>query len=42
VEAAHKAAGWSKATAHNRAQVLYYIAENLAIRAEEFAPAWPR
>ncbi len=37
VEAAHKAAGWSKATAHNRAQVLYYIAENLAIRAEEFA-----
>ncbi|WP_436107316.1 aldehyde dehydrogenase family protein [Massilia sp. LjRoot122] len=37
VEAAHKAAGWSKATAHNRAQVLYYMAENLAIRADEFA-----
>ena len=37
VEAAHKAAGWTKATAHNRAQVLYYIAENLAIRADEFA-----
>jgi len=37
VEAAHKAAGWSKATAHNRAQVLYYIAENLAVRADEFA-----
>jgi aldehyde dehydrogenase (NAD+) len=37
VEAAHKAAGWSKATAHNRAQVLYYIAENLALRADEFA-----
>nr|WP_093388309.1 aldehyde dehydrogenase family protein [Rugamonas rubra] len=37
VEAAHKAGGWSKATAHNRAQVLYYIAENLAVRAEEFA-----
>jgi aldehyde dehydrogenase (NAD+) len=36
VEAAHKAAGWTKATAHNRAQVLYYIAENLAIRADEF------
>nr|WP_091871371.1 aldehyde dehydrogenase family protein [Massilia yuzhufengensis] len=36
VEAAHKAAGWSKATAHNRAQVLYYMAENLAIRADEF------
>lgn len=36
VEAAHKASGWAKATAHNRAQVLYYIAENLAIRADEF------
>jgi aldehyde dehydrogenase (NAD+) len=36
VEAAHKASGWSKATAHNRAQVLYYIAENLAARGEEF------
>ncbi|MFL6706923.1 MAG: aldehyde dehydrogenase family protein [Massilia sp.] len=37
VEAAHKASGWTKATAHNRAQVLYYIAENLAARADEFA-----
>ena len=37
VEAAHKAAGWGRATAHNRAQVLYYIAENLAVRAVEFA-----
>ena len=37
VEAAHKATGWTRATAHNRAQVLYYIAENLAIRFEEFA-----
>ncbi|HEU4800986.1 MAG TPA: aldehyde dehydrogenase family protein [Gemmatimonadales bacterium] len=37
VEAAHKAASWSKATAHNRAQVLFYIAENLAARADEFA-----
>ena len=36
VEAAHKASGWAKASAHNRAQVLYYIAENLAIRAAEF------
>ncbi|MGH7499879.1 MAG: aldehyde dehydrogenase family protein [Gemmatimonadales bacterium] len=36
VEAAHKAAGWAGATAHNRAQVLYYIAENLAARSEEF------
>ncbi|WP_369812318.1 aldehyde dehydrogenase family protein [Janthinobacterium sp. SUN206] len=37
VEAAHKASGWTSATAHNRAQVLYYIAENLAARADEFA-----
>jgi aldehyde dehydrogenase (NAD+) len=37
VEAAHKAGGWAKGTAHNRAQVLYYIAENLAARGEEFA-----
>src|SRR5579863_1970443 len=35
VEAAHKAAGWAKATAHNRAQVLYYCAENLSQRREE-------
>jgi aldehyde dehydrogenase (NAD+) len=35
VEAAHKAASWSRSTAHLRAQVLYYIAENLSIRAEE-------
>ncbi|MBA2244903.1 MAG: aldehyde dehydrogenase family protein [Gemmatimonadetes bacterium] len=37
VEAAHKAAGWSRATAHNRAQVLFYLAENLAARSGEFA-----
>jgi aldehyde dehydrogenase (NAD+) len=38
VEAAHRAAaGWSKATAHTRAQVLYYFAENLAAREREFA-----
>jgi aldehyde dehydrogenase (NAD+) len=36
VEAAHKASAWSKATAHNRAQVLYYFAENLEVRAPEF------
>jgi aldehyde dehydrogenase (NAD+) len=36
VEAAHKAASWSKATAHLRAQVLYYLAENLGVRAPEF------
>ena len=30
VEAARKAEAWTKATAHNRAQVLYYCAENLA------------
>ena len=37
VEAARKAEGWGKATAHNRAQVLYYIAENLSQRGEEIA-----
>jgi aldehyde dehydrogenase (NAD+) len=35
VEAARKAAGWAKTTAHNRAQVLYYMAENLSLRREE-------
>src|SRR4029077_17080501 len=35
VEAARKAASWAKATAHNRAQVLYYSAENLSQRREE-------
>jgi aldehyde dehydrogenase (NAD+) len=38
VEAARAAAnGWAKATAHNRAQVIYFMAENLAARAAEFA-----
>ena len=38
VEAARKAAmGWARSTAHNRAQVLYYMAENLAARAGEFS-----
>jgi aldehyde dehydrogenase (NAD+) len=35
VEAARKAESWAKATAHNRAQVLYYVAENMAQRREE-------
>jgi aldehyde dehydrogenase (NAD+) len=35
VEAARKAEGWAKTTAHNRAQVLYYIAENLSQRSGE-------
>jgi aldehyde dehydrogenase (NAD+) len=37
VEAAHAASKWANATAHNRAQVLYYLAENLEARASEFA-----
>ena len=36
VEAAHAAKGWGKASGHNRAQVLYYLAENLSARASEF------
>jgi aldehyde dehydrogenase (NAD+) len=35
VEAARKAAGWAKTTAHNRAQILYYMAENLSQRRDE-------
>ena len=35
VEAARNAGSWAKATAHNRAQVLYYCAENLAQRRGE-------
>ncbi|MEP5633133.1 MAG: aldehyde dehydrogenase family protein [Tateyamaria sp.] len=37
VEAAHAAKGWSKTTDHLRAQILYYIAENLSARADEFS-----
>jgi len=37
VEAAHAAAGWAHTSGHNRGQILYYIAENLAVRADEFA-----
>ncbi len=37
VAAARSAEAWSKATAHNRAQILYYIAENLSARRDEFA-----
>jgi aldehyde dehydrogenase (NAD+) len=37
VEAAQAARGWARTTGHARAQVLYYIAENLSARAAEFA-----
>ncbi len=37
VEAAHAASAWGKATGHNRVQILYYLAENLSLRADEFA-----
>jgi len=37
VEAARAATGWSRTTAHLRAQILYYIGENLSARADEFA-----
>lgn len=39
VEAAGKATGWGGVTAHNRAQVLYYFAENLSQRRAEFVAA---
>ena len=37
VEAAHAAKGWARTTGHARAQILYYIAENLSARAAEFS-----
>ncbi|MEQ9694448.1 aldehyde dehydrogenase family protein [Shimia sp. SDUM112013] len=37
VEAAQAAKSWSKTTGHLRAQILYYIAENLSARSDEFA-----
>jgi aldehyde dehydrogenase (NAD+) len=37
VEAARAAAGWASQTAHTRAQVLYYVGENLAARALELS-----
>jgi aldehyde dehydrogenase (NAD+) len=36
VSAALAGSTWARSTAHNRAQVLYYIAENLSARTEEF------
>jgi aldehyde dehydrogenase (NAD+) len=36
VEAAHANAAWSNMTGHGRAQVLYYLAENLLRREEEW------
>lgn len=36
VEAARGAGGWSAMTGHQRAQVLYFLAENLEIRRDEF------
>ncbi len=37
VEAAHAGAGWSRLSGHQRAQILFYIAENLSARQREFA-----
>ncbi|MFZ1815540.1 MAG: aldehyde dehydrogenase family protein [Rhizobiaceae bacterium] len=37
VEAAHAASGWTAMTGHGRAQVLYFLAENLEARARDFA-----
>ena len=36
VEAAHAGANWSRLSGHQRAQILYYIAENLAARHPDF------
>ncbi len=37
VEAARGASAWARTTGHLRAQILYYMAENLSARAMEFA-----
>jgi aldehyde dehydrogenase (NAD+) len=37
VEAARKAAGWQTVNNHTKAQIIYYIAENLEYRRDEFA-----
>ncbi|SHF52202.1 aldehyde dehydrogenase (NAD+) [Loktanella atrilutea] len=37
VEACNAAKGWGTSTGHLRAQILYYMAENLSARADEFA-----
>ena len=37
VEAANAARSWGSSTAHLRAQILYYLGENLSIRKDEFA-----
>ncbi len=37
VEAAQAAAEWGRGAGHTRAQILYYVAENLSARAPEFA-----
>ncbi|HEY0766997.1 MAG TPA: aldehyde dehydrogenase family protein [Steroidobacteraceae bacterium] len=37
VEAARRAQQWGSSSTHNRAQVLYYVAENLAQRGKEIA-----
>src|SRR5262249_49623158 len=37
VEAAAKAESWAATSGHARAQILYYCAENLSVRADEFA-----
>ncbi|HYT70073.1 MAG TPA: aldehyde dehydrogenase family protein [Gemmatimonadales bacterium] len=37
VEAAHAAQAWARTSGHSRGQILYYVAENLAPRRNEFA-----
>src|SRR6266545_2639783 len=37
VEAAHAAQAWARTSGHSRGQILYYVAENLAPRRDEFA-----
>lgn len=37
IDAARAASGWSRTHGHSRAQILYFMAENLSARADEFS-----
>ena len=42
VEAAHKASAWTAMSGHQRAQILYFLGENLAARADSLCAFAPR
>lgn len=42
VEAAHKASGWAAMSGHQRAQILYFLGENLSVQADALQAVAPR